>query len=119
MAGKADLFASVRAPTAATINDRLPGVAEVVLTASGTTEASNGTALLVGKMYTLWNSTSVPTKFSFHSELGQANQCGADTKVLGPYGRFDWEVEEATKVVYCEAADGVATFRAHVWPSSM
>lgn len=87
------------------------------LSAAGTNEAHNTTALTVGEMATLINA-GVEIRVAFASAAGLAAQVGNTNLIIGPYGRLDWMVENSDKHVYTESKDGAATHEAYVWTSS-
>jgi hypothetical protein len=86
------------------------------LSGTGTTGVENATALTVGEMATLLvGATAV--RFGMGSSAGAA-EASATGPILPAYARLDWLVSERDTFVSVEAADGAASFEAHVWTSS-
>lgn len=86
------------------------------LSGTGGTGAENSTALKGGEMATLLvGATAVRVAWG-GSSSAEASTTGP---ILGAYSRFDWMVTTGVDDwVSVEAADGAATFEAHVWTSS-
>lgn len=85
---------------------------------SGVGEGTATHGLAVGKMATLIIG-AVPVRFRLAGAFALANQVATTDPVLPANGRHDWLVESDTRWPYLEAADGVATFEAWVWSSSV
>lgn len=107
---KADVAAVMYAPygSGARAEQRLAG--------TGTTEATNATALTRGHMATLMVSASVGVRVNFGSAT--APGCATTDLAVGPSMRFDWTVEPETAFVSIEAEDGSSAYEAWVWTSS-
>ena len=100
----------VRAPVVGGTN----GAAPQQLAGTGGTGVES-TALRGGEVATLLNGA---TAIRFRMGTGAIEAATTDP-ILGPYGRFDWFVTTGVDdIVSIEAADGAATFEAHVWTSS-
>lgn len=86
---------------------------------SGTTESTNATALPIGRMATLKNGpVAIFVKFLTATGGGSAVTSASRDIELGPYERWDWDVEDGNEFVAIEAADGSSAYRATVWTSS-
>lgn len=92
------------------------GRAEQRLAGTGTTEATNATALAVGCMATLIVGPNAAIRVNF----GDVTAPGVATTdlAIAAGGRFDWTVEPATAFVSVEAEDGAADYEAWTWQSS-
>ncbi len=87
------------------------------LAGTGTAESSNAVALQAG-IYATLKVGATAIRVTFTKAVGLATRVATTDLVIGAYERFDWVVREDTKVVYCEAADGLAAYEAWVWNSS-
>jgi hypothetical protein len=90
--------------------------AEQRLAGTGTTEATNATALTRGHMATLMVSSAVGVRINFGSAT--APGCAVTDLTIAAGQRFDWTVEPDTAFVSIEAEDGSSAYEAWVWTSS-
>lgn len=105
--GMSDVASNMYAPSALHLETRLAG--------TGTTEATNTTALGAGCLATVMVGAAA-IRINFGSVTGPTV---ATTDLIVPaYGRFDWTVEAESCFVSIEAADGAAAYEAWVWTSS-
>lgn len=111
--GNVDLAGDVRPPSGAsapTADQRLAG--------TGTTEATNATALTSGAMATL-KVGAVAVRVAFLGSAGGGSAVVATDLALSPYDRIDWIVQSGKDAhVAIEAADGTSAYEAWVWTSS-
>lgn len=92
--------------------------AEQSLSGTGTTEATNTTALTVGEYATIKNGP-VAVRCVFLAATGTGTSVSAtEPFVLAPYEAWNWMVETGTKFVAIEAYDGATAYIASVWTSS-
>ncbi len=92
--------------------------AEQSLSGTGTTEATNTTALTVGEYATIKNGP-VAVRCVFLAATGTGTSVpAAEPFVLAPYEAWNWMVETGTKFVAIEAYDGATAYIASVWTSS-
>lgn len=92
--------------------------AEQSLSGTGTTEATNTTALTVGELATIKNGP-VHVRCVFLAATGTGTSVpAAEPFVLGPCEAWNWMVETGTKFVAIEAYDGATAYIASVWTSS-
>jgi hypothetical protein len=111
-AGTTLLAAEMRAPSGASGPTKHQRLAN-----TGTTESHNATGLTVGQMATLKNGGTA-IRIDFNAAAGQPTVVAVTAPIIGPYERIDWLVDARDAFVYAEAADGAATYEAHVWTSS-
>ena len=92
--------------------------AEQSLSGTGTTEATNTTALSTGSFATIKNGP-VAVRVAFLSAPGGGSSVSpTEPFVLGAYEAFNWIAEVGTKHVAIEAYDGATAYIASVWTSS-
>jgi hypothetical protein len=84
---------------------------------TGTTEATVGQPLNLGRMATLLvGATAV--RFRLARGTGLTTQVATTDPIIPAYGRYDWLVEPETCCPYVEAADGASAYEAWAWTSS-
>lgn len=87
------------------------------LAGTGTTEASNSTALQMGKKGTLLVGAGT-VRIVFRSAGGVAASVATTSPLIPAGALVEWDVDSFTKHVYCEAGDGSSAYEAWVWTSS-
>jgi hypothetical protein len=87
------------------------------LAGTGTTEDSNTAALANGARASLTVGAAA-LRVSFRSTGGAATQVAVTAHIIPAYTTYSWLVENGSRFVYAEAADGVAAYEAWVWTSS-
>lgn len=99
--------------------------AGITLANTGTTESS--TSLLdVGRVYAISNNTTAPIRVAFRSTVNTPTAVNAEDIVIGSYETYyfkTWMKNNGTdygvRVVYVEAADGVAAYSARVYQANI
>lgn len=105
--GMSDTACTMYAPSTLHVETRLAG--------TGTTEATNTTALGPGCLATLMvGAEAIRINFG----AATAPTVATTDLIVPAYGRFDWTVEAQSCFVSIEAADGAAAYEAWVWTSS-
>jgi hypothetical protein len=89
------------------------------LSGTGTTEATNSTALSAGSLATIVVGPAAVYVRFLSAAGGGSSVTSANYDVEVAAGmRFDWTVEAGNKHVAIEASDGSSAYRATVWTSS-
>ena len=115
------ISANIQAPASGDFGDGRGAVAAPLATQRlagvGAAESSNATAMRAGAYATI-----VVGLFAVRATFRQATGVGAAVAttdlILAANKEYRWFVQDNTKFVYVEAADGVATYEAWVWQSS-
>ena len=87
------------------------------LAGTGTTEATNATALTVNAFASI-TVGAAPIRIVFRSVTGTGSNVATTNRTIGAYATYDWLVESGTDFVAIEAADGASAYEAWVWTSS-
>ncbi len=111
--GNVDLAGDMRPPSGANAP-----TADQHLAGTGTTEATNATALTAGAMATI-KVGAVAVRVKFLGSAGGGSAVAITDLALAPYDRIDWIVQTGKDAhVAIEAADGTSAYEAWAWTSS-
>lgn len=90
----------------------------VLLANTGTTESVNDYALPLREFVTVVvGATAV--RMSLQEKAGVSNAVTSTDILLPANGRIDFLVEDISRFIYVEAADGTSAYQVWIWPSSI
>jgi len=111
------MYINALAPVRAPSDDLAAPIQTQLLAGTGTTEAHNATALVMGGAATLQAGENA-IRVSFRSAAGGAAQVATTSMRIAAGTSVNWYVTKYDQHVYVEAADGASAYEAWVWTSN-